>query len=245
MSQSSEGTAFAPPYLSFETFRSFIARLDPSALPPRIDRSMMVGMAGGTQTYLLQALRAFELLDEANRVQPTLLTLVGEDEDFARGMAELLERFYPEQSELSRMQGTAAQLAETFQSSGYTGSTLRKAVTFYLHAAKAAGIPMSTHFRAPSPRTPARAKSAAKKRATSSSRSEPTMPIAEASEMQTIQLRSGGRVSLSCTAAFLTMTREDREFVFGLVDALDEYQSRIAKDDAASGGQQVGGAEGP
>ena len=94
MTQTAEDSAFTPPYMSFETFRNFVLKLNPHAMPPRIDRSMMVGMAGGTQTALMQLLKQFELIkgvseglsfrqlaDQMSLSQPAISKMAREMED--------------------------------------------------------------------------------------------------------------------------------------------------------------------
>lgn len=228
---------FAPPYISFETFRSFVGRLNPQYLPPRIDRSMMVGMAGGTQTYLLQALRSFELVGDGNETRPALVELASGDDRFKTALGELLERCYPEQLELARRQGTSAQLIESFAASGYSGSTVRKAVTFFLNAARAADAPLSPNFRAPTARVAAPRKATRPKPKTTPDPADggtsPQGPAAD--ERHTVELASGGTVTVSCSTAFLGLTREDREFLFDLVDRLRDYQAAHADAAPAAG----------
>lgn len=224
MNQTPEDTVFAPPYMSFETFKNFVQRLNPQAMPPRIDRTMMVGMAGGTQTALIQLLRQFDLIGDANEVRPQLIELCSSDDAFATGLQDILERHYAEQLELGRRQGTPGQLAESFADSGYTGSTLRKAVTFFLHAARAADLPLSPHFRPPkaSP-SPSRSRRTRATRPVHPSPETHTAPPTPGAESHTIQLASGGTVTVSCSTSFLALTRHDRDFLFELVDKLKDY----------------------
>lgn len=232
MTQTAEDSAFTPPYMSFETFRNFVLKLNPHAMPPRIDRSMMVGMAGGTQTALMQLLKQFELIGESNEVRPPLIELCADDDAFAEGLRTILNRHYGEQIELGRRQGTPGQLAESFAASGYSGSTLRKAVTFFLHAAKAAELPLSPHFRPPKAGpTPNRARRTKAPRPIDPGPTSETGQSASAAESHTIELASGGTVTVSCSTSFLALTRQDREFLFDLVDRLKDYAG------AGTGGQ--------
>lgn len=231
-----EETSFTPPYMSFETFRNFVQRLNPQAMPPRIDRSMMIGMAGGTQTALMQLLRQFDLIGDSNEVRGSLMRMSQGDETFIEGLREILRTFYAAQLEIGRQQGTPAQLAESFHASGYTGSTLRKAITFFLHAAKAAELPLSPHFRPPkaSPST-SRAKRPRPSKAQQPQVESAAQASAPAAESHTIELLSGGTITVSCTASFLALTKDDRDFLFGLVDQLKDYASQhgtLASDSA-------------
>jgi hypothetical protein len=58
--------------------------------------------------------------------------------------------FYAEQIKLAGQHATAQMLWETFsKQGGLTGSTLRRAVIFYLALSKDAGLPVSAHFKSP------------------------------------------------------------------------------------------------
>src|SRR5688500_2049776 len=60
--------ALAPPYPAFATFNSFLTGLGSKPVPPRIDRSLMVGIANGVQTQVLAALREFGFIEDGNQV---------------------------------------------------------------------------------------------------------------------------------------------------------------------------------
>ena len=64
-------------------------------------------------------------------------------------MGKLVKSKYAEALEISRQNGTQAMLEEEFSSYGVRGSTHRKAVGFFLAAAKLGGIEVSGHFHTP------------------------------------------------------------------------------------------------
>ena len=166
----------------------------------------------------------YELIGESNEVKRQLIELCADEDSFAEGLRSILNRYYVDQVELGRSQGTPGQLAESFAPSGYSGSTLRKAVTFFLHAAKAAELPLSPHFRPPkaSP-TPNRARRTKTSRPVDPAPSPSTGQSAPAAESHTIELASGGTVTVSCSTSFLALSRHDRDFLFELVDRLKDY----------------------
>ncbi len=218
------------PYLPFETLRAFVARLGGGRpLPARIDRSLMAGIAGGTQTQLLGALVSLGLVGDQREVLPALVVLVNaSDEDRPAAYAQLVRAYYREQLELSDRQGTGEQLVESFRGlSGYTGSTLRKAVTFFINMARYSDIPLSPYFKPP-PQNAQPIRARARRIAAA-----PPAPVTvadpgaaghqAAAETLTIELESGGTLTLSCSASFLSLSRADRQFVFGLVDNLADY----------------------
>lgn len=56
---------------------------------------------------------------------------------------------YACQLDLAEQNATSQMLFESFAGHGYTGSTLRKAIVFYLSLVEYLGLPNSPHFRAP------------------------------------------------------------------------------------------------
>lgn len=220
----------AIPYLPFDTFRNFIDGLSGRPLPPRIDRSLMAGMAGGTQTLLLGALSAFGLIGDNREVRQPFAELVRAEPDQRQElMARLLRETYPEALALAERHATADQLAESFRAtSGYQGSTLRKAITFFLNMAKYAQVEVSPFFRAPAQNNTGRKTTARRTRAVPASETAPmpaAAPVTTAPvESLSLELGSGGTVTMSCSVSFLSLSRADREFVFDLVDRLDAYR---------------------
>lgn len=142
--------AWKPPYFAFQTFWSFMADLAAKPLPPKIDRSLLKSKSGTDQANLLMALRAFDLMDDTNTVNGSSLAPIaqGAEESRAHALADLVKRYYGKPLELSEQSGTEGQLHELFRDNFALSSadTRRKAVTFFLHAARRAGMPLSEHF---------------------------------------------------------------------------------------------------
>jgi hypothetical protein len=144
-------------------------------------------------------------------------------------MGQMIAQLYPDQLRLAGEHATADQLAESFRElSGYQGSTLRKAITFFLNMAKYAELPLSPFFRPPAQSGATKSRTIRRPRPTSLQSSTDVAAAAGLpvpAESQTIQLESGGTVTVSCSTSFLSLSREDRIFVFDLVDRLAEYRS--------------------
>ena len=139
---------FKPPYMSFQTFWNFIAELGEKPLPPQIDRSMLRTKSGTDQMNLVATLKGFGLIRDDGTVTPRLLELVGENsEGRAKLLGELVRGYYEAPLRVSADNGTEKLLHDSFaEAFGYEGNTRRKAITFFLHAARTAGIPLSPHF---------------------------------------------------------------------------------------------------
>lgn len=133
------------PYTSFKTVLNWIQRLAESkAVPPRIDRSILPG-SEGQKTQVLAALKFWGLVADNGDVAALLVQLVEHEKERPRIIRELLAKHYPAASNLAAVNATTKQLEETFD--GLSGDTLRKAMTFYLHAAKYASHPLSKNFK--------------------------------------------------------------------------------------------------
>lgn len=152
-----------PPYLSLTTLQNFLDRWNDGAIPPRIDKSALDNYSGGTQGILMTALRQIGYVDAEGRVMPALRASVTDIDARKAHLAAWARQFYAEQLGLAEQGATAGMLQESFASSGFSGSTLRKAIVFYLALVDYLGLPNSPHFRAPKQSaTPSSRKRAAK-----------------------------------------------------------------------------------
>jgi hypothetical protein len=136
------------PYLAWRTLFNLVLQLQ-NDFPARIDRSFLTGRSGADQTYLLKTLKAFGLMADDGKVLQPLVDLVQDDARRPALVAQLLRDNYPEVFALPP-NATQQQLDELFREVyGLNGATLRKAETFFLHAAAFAELKLSTHFKTP------------------------------------------------------------------------------------------------
>lgn len=215
----------AAPYLPFLTFKSAIEALE-QGIPKKIDRTIWRTQSGIVQTQILMALRFFGLVDDEDRPTDRLHVLVEDKESRAAILSTLLKSSYADllKHDLTKM--SPKMVEDEMEQYNVTGETKRKAVTFFLKAAKFADIPMhpllSSQVRNTGPR---------KKRANKRNLDGATIAITPdtASGVTTkktreIQLSSGGTVELSLSFDPFALTAADREFVYGLVDTLKAYE---------------------
>lgn len=140
---------FNPPYLPFKTLTNLFEKLAESGIPNRIDRTYLSYLAGITQTYLLAALRTFDLIDDDGRPSERLIAFVNEPESRSELVGELVRTYYPEALALGDG-ATPGELTEVFRETyGVQGDTNRKAITFFLNAATFGGVPLSNHYKLP------------------------------------------------------------------------------------------------
>jgi len=148
------GGSMTVPYPSWVSMKSFIGDLAEKGLPHRIDHTVMKGKSGATQSALKGAFTFLGLIDEhgtpTDRLK-SLRTKFNDDEAWRSALGDLvMEAYAPVVGDLSLKTGTAKQLADRFRESGQvSGSTLTRAVRFYLAVLDEAGIERSQYFAAP------------------------------------------------------------------------------------------------
>lgn len=231
----------APPYVSFNTFRTLLEWLRSEGVPLRFDRSFwQAKFSGSTGSQLVAALRFLGLL-KGDRPVPDLENLVEADFDERRFvLRELLTDSYAAVpfNELDR--ATPAMLRRWFSAYPIDGHTLRKAISFFVSAAKEAEVPMSNAVSKMSKSKASRTAAAREKqvahRATATHADErysaspvdrlersvdrPTTPLSRTM----INLNSGGAVTVDLAVDLFHLSDQDREFVLKLVEHTRSYK---------------------
>jgi len=130
-------------------FESTLERMKNDGIPARVDRSYLGTASGSARAQLTGAFKSLGLIDDELRPTPTLRELAEDSDGRPVIMRALLERHYAPIVALDP-QATPQMLEEAFREHyGIQGSTVRKAVSFYLAAARLAEIPVSPLFAAP------------------------------------------------------------------------------------------------
>src|SRR4051812_15095295 len=123
----------SPPYVSWATLKNTIEKMArEGGVPSQVDRSYLSNVPGSTQTQLIAALKWLELIDATMKPTARLEQLDEQDEpDRKKTVEAMLEAHYPAAIALPPL-ATQQQLEGTFRDLGVSGSTLRKAVAFFL-----------------------------------------------------------------------------------------------------------------
>jgi len=233
----STNNKLTPPYLPYRTFLGSFERLA-EGVPPRIDRGIWKNQTGTIQSLIMGAYRFFGLINEQNHPSQKLKDIVAHRDAPNNYIKPLLEEKYAEiiKHNLSTM--TEALINEFFEEAfGVDGDTKRKAITFFLQAAKAVEMPLSSFLQ-----------SQVRVRTTGSRRrvrrddnngaeieDNGDEEIQQAGESKSVELRSGGTLTLSASVKFFDMDSGDRTFVFELLDKLRDYE-RKSHEHAQAGG---------
>lgn len=147
--------AIKPPYTSYKSFETLIGELRThEVLPDVIDRSLglLRKRSGSEQAALIAALKWFKLIDASGARTKLLDEYVAADE----GASKVLLKAMVEDSYVAITDGsfnlktaTTQQMTDKFREYEISGSTLSKCISFFLAAAREAGIQVSPHVKAP------------------------------------------------------------------------------------------------
>lgn len=238
---------FVPPYgIPWRTFLNSLDHMKERPLPNRLDRSYLTWLPGLHQTYFMAAAKGFGLTDADNCPSELLHRLVREPEQRPALVRDLVQRFYSAPLQLVGRNATTATLMDFWKETfGQDGETRRKAVTFFLHAARYAQVDLSPHWESgvrSSTRTNGTTRTrrkAVKPQETTGTAESARTERPPSGDSYAVELRSAaGRVELRVDVDLFKISRDDRAFVLQLVDALRDY-------DAAVSGENPAGASPP
>ncbi|MDQ2631481.1 MAG: hypothetical protein M3Y75_11020 [Actinomycetota bacterium] len=166
---------FQPPYLAWSTFDGILDQLKATGIPDKIDRSVLVGKSGGDQSQFLRACRMFGLMDEETEQPTERMRELVNAEDRGPLLGQILRESYPSVVALGNG-ATQAMLEEKFREFGIEGDTVRKAIAFYLSAAKQTDIELSPRFQTTRPGAGGRRKRTPRKASSNGPKAEDPAP---------------------------------------------------------------------
>lgn len=145
----------AQPYPCYAAYSAVLRTLlgfkEDNFNPRTIDLSVFKG-SGTTKSELKKGFEFLGLIEADGTVTPRFREMrdaVGTNQ-WASTLENVVRDAYKSVlSDLDIEHGTSQQLERAFQNTGISGSTKRKAIRFFLDAAKAAGIPLSPQFKTP------------------------------------------------------------------------------------------------
>ena len=142
-----------PPYTSYRSFLNLVSELkEHDVMPSAIDRSYLSKRSGSEKSALIAALKWFELVDDDGTPTERLENFIAADEQESKTLLkEMVESSYGAITDgtFNLRSATTSQLADQFRQYEISGSTLSKSITFFLAAAKEAGIAVSPHAKVP------------------------------------------------------------------------------------------------
>lgn len=139
----------APPYAPYPSFKTFVATLKEHVIPNRIDRSLLKNTSGTIQNQVMSAFKFFDLIDADGCPTDALRRLVEaiNTDDWPKALGGILRASYPDIFAVTLEKASSQEFNEKFRATYQAeGDTFRKATTFFLKAAREAGIPLSPYL---------------------------------------------------------------------------------------------------
>ncbi|MDP8981909.1 MAG: DUF5343 domain-containing protein [Acidobacteriota bacterium] len=198
-------------------------------VPDRIDSSVWPSFSGGMRSYLLASFKFLKLIDDAGKPTSDLVRLVGNPAERKVLLRTIIQDAYGLTLDLTK--ASPRQLEEAFAEYRISGATHTKALTFFLQAARFCEIPLSSLLgrKIRSSRTTRR-----RREGGNGSTSETVPLVADGPEScapqgttRSLALASGnGRITLTLTFDAFTISKEDRQFLFTLIDQISAYERK-------------------
>jgi hypothetical protein len=216
-----------PPYLPFKTFLSSIEALS-QGVPPKIDRTLW-RQSGITQGLIMAAYRFLGLVKEGDVSTVELSSMAGNPAvNGPKVLRDILTHQYAAivKHDLTKM--TMKMLDTSFDENfQVSGATKQKAITFFLKAAKFADLPLSPYLltqlrnAAKKPRKP---RQRGEENGNEQSFGVDAVVQNPNAISHSVELASGGTLTVVITANPFAMPPDDRNFVFSMIDMVQNYQ---------------------
>ncbi len=233
--------SLVPPYISYATFVTCLDWLkEMPVIPSQLDRSLWAGkFAGSTGSQLMSGLKFLRLLDSKNTPLPRLAELAQAGANDRKAlMREILKESYGADLVDNLATKTPKMVDEALEYLGTTDGTHRKAVSFFVNGAKVNDLQVPSAIakkaRVKASKTRGRRQTAAngsRESGENNAKADPskaptTAPKHQEGSTKTVALRSGGTVSVSVSVNLLELSPDDRNWVFEVIDKLQEYERK-------------------
>jgi hypothetical protein len=223
-----------PAYIPWRTFTNTLDALAAS-MPNRIDPSAFPGQSGTMKNQLLLTFRFFGFISDDGKPTAALIAVAVKDENARKNaLRKLVEQKYAPLIALNLVKTTPAEFGEKMtEVYEISGDTRLKATRFFLNAAEYLGIEVSPLLLRDKTKAIGSPNGTARKRRakrttepdTEDEEEEEEPQETSAAESRSVELKSGGTLTLSATTKFMALSSADRIFVFGLIDKLEEYET--------------------
>ena len=221
-----------PPYVAYRTFENFLAELKARGIPSRIDRSILAHKSGTVQSQLLLAFTYLDLLTATGRPTEKLRGLVASEGATKKSLQrEIIKSSYGFlfKADFDLTSATSHQVEELFKETGASGETVRRCISFFMAAARTAGIPFSPYLK---PHKGKKSHPRTLEEPMKKAQPNESATTNSASAARRIHLGSGGSLTLELSCDLFRLNKTDRQFVFEVIDLLNEYpQQPVAEKD--------------
>jgi len=214
----------APPYVSYKTLMGVVERMEKDgAIPSQIDKSYVTNVPWGSQNHLLAAFGWLGLTKDG--VPTPLLERLVEPAARKAVWQGILRERYPGPMGLAQ-NATQQQLEAEFKNYNLSAEVQRKALSFFLAAAKAVDVPLSPLFKpqkaSNGPRKP-RVKASAKQQEVPAESEHRTVQQDDAPDLIRNLLKQlppeGSEWSTAKAKVWLTIAESTFQLVYRMTDA--------------------------
>lgn len=145
-------SANAPPTVAFKTVRNTLADFKAKGvIPPSIDKRLWPNFSNTVATQLVASLKFLGLIDEAGVPGQNLKTLVeshGNDAKWHEELSQVITSAYAPVMDVELDKVHSSHLRDKFKDVfGLEGDAQRKAIAFFLFAARDAGMKLSPYLK--------------------------------------------------------------------------------------------------
>ncbi len=222
-----ELTKSTPVYVPYATMISSFESLRTNGIPKSgvIDKSIWDSQSGTIQAQLILAYRFLGLIDDSKKVLPPLPRLVDASPDERKPLLKaIIEEKYHSVIAIGLTTISPAQFEEAFRKFDISGSTLDRAVRFFVKSCSELGIPIGKRFLERAKPTGARKKRQPGEKPVAKVATPSTAGVVVHGTSRTINLKSGGTLTLSATLDLFSLNAFDRAYVFKFIDELEKYE---------------------
>jgi hypothetical protein len=216
----------AAAYLPFKTFLSAIEALE-HGIPKKIDRTIWRTQSYIVQTQIIMALRFLGLVDEDDNPTLEMHHFVEKKSDRKTMLKNLLIHAYRPIIDLDLTKTTPKMLDDAMEQYNVSGDTKKKAVRFFLQAAKYVEMPLHPLLSSQIRNTNGPRKKRTIKPAfigDMNGAADPAYnPDVRATSTQAAGLSNGGKVVLQVFGDPFALPSEERNLIFELVDKLRKH----------------------
>lgn len=142
-------TSNKPPYVAYKTFQNFVLSIRQAGVPDRIDRTVLPGLSGANQSFLISTLKFLGFINDEGVPTAEFIKLIKEpaNEKAAFNKAAKAKYDFIFDGALNVESATEGQLLDKFRAFDLGGETVRKCLSFFVHLCNAAGIKLSPHIK--------------------------------------------------------------------------------------------------
>jgi len=220
-----------PAYVAFKTFLSALDGLH-KFLPDTIDATVWPSYSGGARSQLLGAFRFLRLINEDGVPAQSLRDLAASTgQERAAKFVPIMRAAYGTLMSVDLTKATPGSFDAELRKFGQEGETHRKAASFFLQAAKWAGVPLSPLLVQKGSLAGSRRKrpsaGGGAKPSKGAGPSQPNTPASLAvagGSIREIMLSDGSKLILSTEKDLFRMNAEDRKFTMELLDKIERYE---------------------